>query len=134
MKSIPGDACGCLSSQQTSGVFCLRPPLDCLHQIPELGGAAMRLQPTYIDVRQLRHQLDAGDLNAVEEAVLPLHPAELADVLLQLDAGELAALQSRLSATRMADALAEMDPSEAARLVARFSRAIASGILQQMDP
>ena len=45
----------------------------------------MRLQSTYPNVRTLRQVLDEGWLDEAELAVPALRPAELADVLLQLD-------------------------------------------------
>jgi hypothetical protein len=94
----------------------------------------MRLQPTYVDVRRLRQLLDDGRVQEADTAVITLGPAELADVLLQLDALELARLQPRLGRQRLAGALAELDSSEAARLITRFSRAIAADILEDMEP
>ncbi len=94
----------------------------------------MRLQPTYLDVRRLRRWLADGNLSEAEVAVRALSPTELADVLLQLDALELARLQPLLGPQRLADAMAELDPSEAARLIGRFSRAIAADILEDMEP
>ncbi len=94
----------------------------------------MRLQPTYLDVRRFRQWLAYGNLREAEAAALALPPIELADLLLQLDALELARLQPLLGPQRMADALAELDPSEAARLIGRFSRAIAADILEDMEP
>lgn len=73
-------------------------------------------------------------MQEAETAVFSLHAAELADVLLQLDAVELAPLQPLLGPQRLADSIAELDPSEAARLVARFSRRIAADILEGMEP
>jgi magnesium transporter len=94
----------------------------------------MRLQPTYLDVRRLRRWLADGNLQEAESAVIALSPTELADVLLQLDALELARLQQLLGPQRLADGMAELDPSEAARLISRFSRAIAADILEDMEP
>src|SRR5712692_3040788 len=98
------------------------------------GGAAMRLQPTFVDVRHLRQLLADSNLAEAEAAVSTLTAAVLADLLLQLDSLELARLQPLLPSGRLADALAELDASEAARLIIRFSRTIAADILEDMEP
>ncbi|HZT08293.1 MAG TPA: magnesium transporter [Chloroflexota bacterium] len=93
----------------------------------------MRLEPTGVDVRHVRDVLATGSRAAAQDLVW-LSPSELAEVLLQLDAVELATLDLALGPDRLADAVAQLDPSEAAELLIRFSRAAAADILEEMEP
>src|SRR4051812_12777744 len=94
----------------------------------------MRLQPVQIDVHRLRELLSLGNRATIQEALSALGPAELADLLMELDAIELATLEPIVGADRLADAVAQLDPTEAAELLIRFSRAAAADILEEMEP
>jgi magnesium transporter len=94
----------------------------------------MRLEPTQVDVRRLADLLTRGSRGAALEMVAWLSPAELAEVLVELDATELAVLERYVGAERLADAVAQLDPTEAAQLLIKFSRAAAADILEEMEP
>ncbi len=94
----------------------------------------MRLEPTKVDVRRLRDLLARGNRAAAHEMLAWLGPSELADVLVQLDPVQLAALEASIGSDRLADAVAQLDPSEAAELLIRFGRAAAADILEEMEP
>ncbi len=94
----------------------------------------MRRELIRIDAHQLRDQLASRGPAAVADTLALLTREELAELLLQLDAGDLARLEPYVGKDRIADAVAELDPVEATQLLLRFSRGAAADILEEMEP
>jgi magnesium transporter len=68
------------------------------------------------------------------EAFLKMHPADLADHLQRLDAGEARALLRQLPAGKAAAALAEIEEERLPDLLGAFDAAHLAGILQRIPP
>lgn len=83
---------------------------------------------------RLREALAVGDAEGVATAATLLSPAELAEVVAELPAGQLSLLFRILGDEQVARVVAEMDAGVAARVLLRLSREHAADILEEMDP
>ncbi len=94
----------------------------------------MRRELIRIDAHQLRELMAGRGPAAAADAIALLTAEELAELLLDLDAADLARLEPYVGKERIADAVAELDPVEATQLLLRFSRGAAADILEEMEP
>jgi magnesium transporter len=90
-----------------------------------------RLTPGFID--DVSAALAAGDIERVRSLVEPLHPADVADLVEQVDGDERAALVDALGGKLDADAFAEMNDYVRDELIDALEPQQVADVVQQLD-
>jgi magnesium transporter len=84
------------------------------------------------DVQRLRALIEAGDAAGIEALLSPLHTADIADILQQLDVEEQIVCLKRLDTQRAAEALAELDAKSGQALLTLLSDDEVGKILEEL--
>jgi magnesium transporter len=84
------------------------------------------------DAGNLRALIEAGDAPGIEEYLRPLHSADIADLLQQLDVEEQIVCLKRLDTTRAAEVLAELDAKSGQALLTLLSDHEVGKILEEL--
>ncbi|MCI0452719.1 MAG: magnesium transporter [Candidatus Latescibacteria bacterium] len=91
------------------------------------------MEPTHIeDGERLRALIEAGDAAGIEEFLGPLHSADIADVLQQLDVEEQIVCLKRLDTQRAAEVLAELDAKSGQALLTLLSDREVGALLEEL--
>jgi len=84
------------------------------------------------DVGRLRALIEAGDASGIEECLAPLHSADIADMLQQLDVEEQIVCLKRLDTQRAAEVLAELDAKAGQALLTLLSDREVGALLEEL--
>lgn len=91
------------------------------------------MEPTRIEnVERLRALIEAGDAIGIEEYLAPLHSADIADALQQLDVEEQIVCLKRLDTQRAAEVLAELDAKAGQALLTLLSDREVGALLEEL--
>jgi CBS domain-containing protein/sporulation protein YlmC with PRC-barrel domain len=89
------------------------------------------IQPLPTDIGKFRGDVK---LNVLKESLAEMHPADLADILEELDRGQRVAIFNQLEAERASDTLEEIDPTVQRDLVPALKKDWVAKLLNAMTP
>ncbi len=91
------------------------------------------MEPTHVeDAQRLRALIEAGDAAGIEDFLFPLHSADIADLLQQLDVEEQIVCLKRLETQTAAEVLAELDAKSGQALLTLLSDHEVGKILEEL--
>ena len=104
---------------------------DDLTELPETPEGDYKLERSVISA--VRAALDAMDTNAVDAALDPLHPADIADLLEQISSGERRALLGLWSMGIDGEVLSELDENLREEVIGYLPEGVLSEAVREMD-